>query len=86
MLAVDSLGVLDTKYKDTTAPGAADVQQMVAYAVRMGTDKAILIYPVKTRGAAIPIDYVSVIPASKEAIESEPTTLYHDDTVLLLRN
>ena len=39
------LAVLDTKYKDTPEPSSEDVQQIVAYAVRMGTQKAFLIYP-----------------------------------------
>jgi 5-methylcytosine-specific restriction endonuclease McrBC regulatory subunit McrC len=39
------LAVLDTKYKRKERPEEADIQQIVAYAVRMNTQKAILIYP-----------------------------------------
>jgi len=39
------LAVLDTKYKRKERPDVADIQQIVAYAVRMNTQKAILIYP-----------------------------------------
>ncbi|KFE68447.1 McrC family protein [Hyalangium minutum] len=39
------LAVLDTKYKDTREPAVADIQQMVAYATRMRTHRAFLIYP-----------------------------------------
>ena len=41
------LAVLDTKYKDTTVPAIDDIQQMVAYAARMRTRHAVLIYPAK---------------------------------------
>jgi 5-methylcytosine-specific restriction enzyme subunit McrC len=37
--------VLDTKYKRKERPEETDIQQIVAYAVRMNTQKAILIYP-----------------------------------------
>jgi 5-methylcytosine-specific restriction endonuclease McrBC regulatory subunit McrC len=39
------LAVLDTKYKRKERPEETDIQQIVAYAVRMNTQKAILIYP-----------------------------------------
>jgi len=39
------LAVLDTKYKRKEAPEEADIQQIVAYAVRMNTQTAILVYP-----------------------------------------
>lgn len=39
------LAVLDTKYKREREPEEGDIQQVVAYAVRMGTAKAFLIYP-----------------------------------------
>jgi 5-methylcytosine-specific restriction enzyme subunit McrC len=45
----DVLAVLDTKYKDTTLPAVDDIQQMVAYAARMRTRHAFLVYP--ARGA-----------------------------------
>ena len=41
------LAVLDTKYKREPEPDERDIQQVVAYAVRMGTARAILIYPHK---------------------------------------
>ena len=37
--------VLDAKYKRAEEPDAADIQQIVAYAVQMGTKKAFLVYP-----------------------------------------
>jgi 5-methylcytosine-specific restriction enzyme subunit McrC len=39
------LAVLDTKYKREQRPEEGDIQQVVAYAVRMGAEKAYLIYP-----------------------------------------
>lgn len=39
------LAVLDTKYKRHHEPEEADIQQIVAYAVRMNTKNAFLIYP-----------------------------------------
>jgi len=39
------LCVLDTKYKRRSKPGPSDIQQIVAYAVRMNTKNAFLIYP-----------------------------------------
>jgi 5-methylcytosine-specific restriction enzyme subunit McrC len=40
-----ALAVLDTKYKLDELPSESDVQQVVAYAVRMGVTKALLVYP-----------------------------------------
>jgi 5-methylcytosine-specific restriction enzyme subunit McrC len=40
-----TLAVLDTKYKRAAAPVESDIQQVVAYAVRMDTENAFLIYP-----------------------------------------
>jgi 5-methylcytosine-specific restriction enzyme subunit McrC len=39
------IGILDTKYKAADTPEESDIQQVVAYALEMGTDKAFLIYP-----------------------------------------
>ncbi len=39
------LCVLDTKYKRQSKPSPSDIQQIVAYAVRMNTPNAFLIYP-----------------------------------------
>jgi 5-methylcytosine-specific restriction enzyme subunit McrC len=39
------LAVLDTKYKRKSEPDQADIQEIVAYAVRMGTNNAFLVYP-----------------------------------------
>jgi 5-methylcytosine-specific restriction enzyme subunit McrC len=41
----NALAVFDTKYKLSEAPTESDVQQVVAYAVEMGVDRAFLIYP-----------------------------------------
>jgi 5-methylcytosine-specific restriction enzyme subunit McrC len=40
-----AVAVADTKYKDAGKPSTDDVAQVVAYAERMETDEAILIYP-----------------------------------------
>ena len=47
------LAVMDTKYKREDAPGEADLQQVVAYAARMNTKNAFLIYP---SAATRPVD------------------------------
>lgn len=39
------IAVLDTKYKDVTEPSAADLSQIVSYAVELGVKKAFLVYP-----------------------------------------
>src|SRR5262249_40106383 len=39
------LAVLDTKYKGSHEPDEADIQQIVAYAVRMGVTEGVLVYP-----------------------------------------
>jgi 5-methylcytosine-specific restriction enzyme subunit McrC len=39
------LAVIDTKYKLDHEPATGDIQQVVAYAVRLGVDTAILVYP-----------------------------------------
>jgi 5-methylcytosine-specific restriction enzyme subunit McrC len=39
------VAVLDTKYKKDKLPAVDDVNQIVAYAISMKTDKGILIYP-----------------------------------------
>jgi len=39
------LAVIDTKYKLDREPAAGDIQQVVAYAVRLGVRVAILVYP-----------------------------------------
>lgn len=39
------IGILDTKYKGADTPEESDIQQVVAYALEMGTDKAFLVYP-----------------------------------------
>ena len=41
-----TLAVLDTKYKDVTAPSSDDLQQIVAYAVARNCRRGVLIYPV----------------------------------------
>jgi len=42
--------VLDTKYKRDFGPEERDIQQVVAYAVRMETGKAFLVYPTPDMG------------------------------------
>ncbi|MFQ6079991.1 MAG: hypothetical protein ACE5NJ_12790, partial [Thermodesulfobacteriota bacterium] len=42
------LAVLDTKYKRHHKPEESDIEQIVAYAVRMNTKNAFLIYPSST--------------------------------------
>ena len=39
------IAVLDTKYRREPEPASEDIQQVVAYAVRLGTERAFLIYP-----------------------------------------
>jgi 5-methylcytosine-specific restriction enzyme subunit McrC len=39
------LAIMDTKYKNDREPASEDVQQVVAYAVRLGAPRAFLIYP-----------------------------------------
>jgi 5-methylcytosine-specific restriction enzyme subunit McrC len=39
------IAVLDTKYKLGELPSESDIQQVIAYAVRLGVTKAYLIYP-----------------------------------------
>ena len=55
------LVVLDTKYKRESEPEEGDIQQVVAYAVRMGTNKAVLIYPSReTRRFVLQVGSVEV--------------------------
>jgi 5-methylcytosine-specific restriction enzyme subunit McrC len=56
-----ALMVLDTKYKLAESPKEADIQQMVAYAVRANVDRAMLLYPKAwSRNAIIGVGSVSV--------------------------
>jgi 5-methylcytosine-specific restriction enzyme subunit McrC len=41
----DTVAVLDVKYKRPDSPSEGDIQQVVAYAVRMGARRAFLVYP-----------------------------------------
>lgn len=53
--------VMDTKYKRVKAPAESDMQQIVAYATRMKTQKAFLIYPSEhTDKAEYPVGDISV--------------------------
>ena len=55
------LAVLDTKYKVGKSPQERDIQQVVAYAVRMKTNRAFLVYPsVETESLAIRVGDVLV--------------------------
>ena len=49
------LAVLDTKYKIAERPKEADIQQVVAYATRMGVQQAFLVYP-SSAGAGVEAD------------------------------
>lgn len=42
------VAVLDTKYKSAEFPAESDIQQIVAYAVKMGASNGLLIYPSST--------------------------------------
>lgn len=68
------LAVLDTKYKRMAEPEETDIQQVVAYAVRMGTNKAVLIYPSRqTRRFVLQVGSVEVsslvFDLSRELVE-----------------
>ena len=41
----ETIAVIDTKYKRHEHPDESDIQQVVAYSVKVETDKAFLIYP-----------------------------------------
>ena len=45
------IAVMDTKYKLGEAPLESDIQQVVAYAVEMGVQRAFLVYPSTTGGS-----------------------------------
>jgi len=70
-----TLAVLDTKYKREGEPEEADIQQVVAYAVRMGTQKAVLIYPSReTKAFVVQVGSVKVsslvFDLSRELVEA----------------
>jgi len=55
------LAVLDTKYKALAEPASEEVQQVVAYAVRLGATRAFLVYPtVAAQGRAFKVGDVKV--------------------------
>jgi len=55
------IAVMDTKYKREEHPKAGDIEQIVAYAARMKTQNAFLIYPsTVTRSITLPVGDVSV--------------------------
>jgi 5-methylcytosine-specific restriction enzyme subunit McrC len=55
------LAVLDTKYKGDDEAASEDLQQVVAYAVRLGTPNAFLVYPsIATRLRRIRVGKVQV--------------------------
>lgn len=55
------LAVLDTKYKGDREPTSEDLQQVVAYAVHLGTPNAFLVYPsIATRVRRINVGRVQV--------------------------
>jgi len=57
----EPLAVMDTKYKVGEAPVEADVNQVVAYAVEMGVNRAFLVYP-SAAGASLKakVGYITV--------------------------
>ena len=57
----EPLAVMDTKYKVGEAPVEADVNQVVAYAVEMGVNRAFLVYP-SAAGASLKakLGYITV--------------------------
>ncbi len=57
----DVVAVLDTKYKSGAEPEESDIQQIVAYAVRMRTKRGLLVYPSSlTRKRTLRIGEVTV--------------------------
>ena len=70
------VAVLDTKYKIAERPKETDIQQVVAYAVRMGVNHAFLVYP-SMAGA----DVVVTVSPTGEGIDSravEVRSLFFD--------
>ena len=70
------LAVLDTKYKTAERPKATDIQQVVAYAARMGVKHAFLVYP--SRAGA---DVVVTVSSTGEGLDSravEVRSLFFD--------
>ena len=70
------LAVLDTKYKTAERPKASDIQQVVAYAARMGVKHAFLVYP--SRAGA---DVVVTVSPTGDAVDSsavEVRSLFFD--------
>ena len=70
------LAVLDTKYKTAERPKATDIQQVVAYAARMGVKHAFLVYP--SRAGA---DVVVTVSPTGDAVDSravEVRSLFFD--------
>ncbi|MBI2505159.1 MAG: restriction endonuclease [Candidatus Latescibacteria bacterium] len=61
------LAVLDTKYKGDQEPSSEDIQQVVAYAVRLGTRRAFLLYPsARTQARRLRVGEVQVQTLSFE--------------------
>ena len=70
------VAVLDTKYKIAERPKETDIQQVVAYAVRMGVNHAFLVYP--SRAGA---DVVVTVSPTGEGLDSravEVRSLFFD--------
>ena len=70
------LAVLDTKYKIAERPKEADIQQVVAYATRMGVQQAFLVYP-SSAGAGVE----ATVSPTGEALDSravEVRSLFFD--------
>jgi len=65
-----TLAVLDTKYKSMETPTEADIQQVVAYAVEMGTGQAVLVYPsAEIRAIQAKVGHVEVSSLSFDLAE-----------------
>ena len=67
---------MDTKYKIAERPKEADIQQVVAYATRMGVQQAFLVYP-SSAGAGVE----ATVSPTGEALDSravEVRSLFFD--------
>lgn len=71
------IAILDTKYKATELPTESDIQQVIAYAVECGVDRAFLVYPsnrarpVKVEVGAIEVVSIAFDIAAKLEAEGQ---------------
>jgi 5-methylcytosine-specific restriction endonuclease McrBC regulatory subunit McrC len=69
------MAVLDTKYKRNHSPEESDIQQIVAYAVRMNTKNAFLIYPsTTTKSVALHVGDVCVMGVCRSQVVQNPVS------------